>query len=438
MPSNFTRRRALAALTGLAGVACTRPAALADTTRPSARSRWFRTLRPGRPDEVGMDATALRGVDSSVRAGLGAGPRATFPGAVVLVARHGVVVKHAAYGHAQTFSDDRRLPAPRPMDTGTIFDLASVTKVAATTAAVMRLTDERRIHPDDPVARWLPAFGAGEKAAITVRHLLTHTSGLWEWQPVYLHADNPGAAIHYINDLPLRYRVGAARHYSDLNFMLLGEIVRRETGQSLPRYVRERVHGPLGMTDTGFTPARRHPAARFAATSFGNPYERNMIATGDPYPILGGVGVDDFAGWRRHTLIGEVNDGNSAYAYRGVAGHAGLFGTALDLAVYCQLLANGGAYGPRRLIGEATVAEFTAEQLPGQGLGFWTDRFAEVPSLRTGGFGHSGFTGTEFTVDPRRGLVLVLLTNRCHPNLPLDSVGEVWTGVCDAVGRSLR
>jgi CubicO group peptidase (beta-lactamase class C family) len=451
MPTQFTRRGALAAATGIAAsAACARPSAVARPATPlpesesgsgserAAPGERFRALRAGTPEQAGMDAATLRGVDDAVLAGLGPDPESTFPGAAVLIARDGIVVRHRAYGSAQTYVDRRRLRVPRPMHTGTIFDLASVTKVTATTAAVMRLVDLRRIRLDDAVSRWLPAFGSGGKAAITVRHLLTHTSGLWEWQPVYLHATEPRAAIRYICGLPLRYPVGADRHYSDLNFMLLGEIVRRETGTTLPAFVREQVHGPLGMTATGFTPAGRYPADRFAATSLGDAYERNMVISGEPYPILGGAGVDDFTGWRGHTLLGEVNDGNSAHAYRGVAGHAGLFGTARDVAVYCQMLANGGGYGNRRVLSEAVVGEFTRERLPGQALGFWTDRFADVPSLRTGGFGHSGFTGTEFTVDPERGLVVVMLTNRCHPNLPFDSVSSVWTGICDAVGRSLR
>lgn len=445
MPSTYSRRRALAATPALAAAGfLATPGATADTRTPprdtgtthrAAVGTPFRTLRPGRAGEVGMRARRLREADEAVRAGLGEAAGAGFPGAVLLVARHGVVVKHTAYGHAQTFSGDT--PLRRPMRTDTVFDLASVTKVAGTTAAVMRLVDAGRIRLADPISRWLPAFGTGGKRAITVRHLLTHTSGLWEWQPVYLHATNPRAAIRYVSGLPLRYRVGADRHYSDLNFMLLGEIVRRETGLGLPAFCRDQVHGPLGMTDTGYLPLRRHPRFRIAATSLGNAYERQMIRTGEPYPILGGATVDDYPRWPRHTLVGEVNDGNSNFAFQGVAGHAGLFGTAHDLAVYSQTLLNGGGYGRRRVFGADTVAAFTTERLPGQALGFWTDRFAEVPALGTGGFGHSGFTGTEFAVDEDRGLLVVLLTNRCHPDLPYASITDTWTGVCDAVGRSL-
>lgn len=417
------------------GVLAATAAGLLVPTGAAATNR-FRTLRAGRPQDVGLAPDALDGVDSAIRARLRPGPDGVFAGAVVLVALDGVVVKQAAYGHAQTHRSGVALARPRPMRTDTVFDLASCSKVVATTAAVMTLVDSGRLGLDQPVARWIPELSGGGREQLTVRHLLTHTAGLWEWQPTYLWATNPRDAIRYVTGLPLRYPVGEGRHYSDLGFMLLGELVRRASGRELREYVRDRVHRPLGMHQTGFRPAG--PAARFASTSFGNPYESEMIATGKPYPILGGRGVDDFPGWRRYTLTGEVNDGNAAYGFGGEAGHAGLFSTAHDLAVFAQTLANGGGYGHRRLFRAETVAEFTRDQFqPGQGLGFWTHRFAGVPGLSENGFGHGGFTGTEFAVDPALGLTVVLLTNRQHPDRPYHSLAPTWLAVRQAVGKAM-
>jgi CubicO group peptidase (beta-lactamase class C family) len=395
----------------------------------------FPTLTGGNTADVDMDAAALARIDDAMAEFIGPDPEDRFPGAVVLVARHGVVVKHTAYGAAQTYDGDRRLETPREMTTDTIFDLASITKVAATTAAVMHLVDEGRLDLDAPAARYLPELREGAKDTITLRHLLTHRSGLWEWQPTYLHARTQEAAIDYVTDLDLRYEVGEDRHYSDLGFMLLGEIVERVTGQPLETYVRESIHEPLGMTDTTYRPA---PSLRprIAATSHDNHYEERMIATGVPYPILGDD--RDFDDWRDYTLVGEVNDGNAYYGFEGVAGHAGLFGTAHDLAVYGQALANGGGYGTTRLWSSATVSEFTSDQFDyGQGLGFWTHRLDAVDGLGDGGFGHGGFTGTEFLVAPEQGLVVVMLTNRNHPDLPLNSVYPAWQTVLGAVSDSI-
>ena len=380
------------------------------------------------PATVGMDADALAAIDDAVLAALGPDADSRFPGAVVLVARHGVVVKETAYGAAQTYAGDTPLSQPRPMTTDTVFDLASITKVAATTAAVMHLVDAGRIDLDAPVAEWLPELSGDGKDAITVRHLLTHTSGLWEWQPTYLHADTWAEAIAYVTGLPLRYEVGAGRHYSDLGFMLLAELVQRETGRDFADYVAEVVHEPLGMDDTAFSPGQGTPG--IAATSLGNTYEPRMVATGSPYPILEPAPFDD---WRDYTLVGEVNDGNAHYAFGGVAGHAGLFATARDLATFGQTLLNGGGYDTARLASEGVVAEFTRDQYQrGQGLGFWTDRLASVDGPDAGGIGHNGFTGTDFLVDPERGLVVVLLTNRQHPAEPYASTAPVWREVIAA------
>lgn len=381
------------------------------------------------PADLGIDPVVFERIDAAVESRLGLDDGDRYTGAVALVAHRGQVVYEEAFGDAQTHDGVTPLDQPRPTTVDTIFDMASITKVEATTAAVMRLVDEGRLDLDSRLDDHLPEFD-DEKGAITVRQLITHRSGLWEWQPTYLHGRNQEEVLEFLTELDLRYETGSQRRYSDIGFMLLGVIVERVSGQPLDEYVSEHVHGPLGMADTSFVP---DPSLRdrIAATSLGNSYEYNMIATGSPYPIVGDLDPADFTDWRDYTLVGEVNDGNAWYGWEGVAGHAGLFSTARDLAIYGQTMVNGGGYGNAELASRATVEEFLSPQHDaGQVLGFWSNRlsFADLP----GGYGHNGFTGTEFLFDPERELVVVLLTNRLHPDRGPASITAVWQEVVRA------
>ncbi|WP_223147523.1 serine hydrolase domain-containing protein [Georgenia wutianyii] len=381
------------------------------------------------PADVGVDPAVLARIDAAVESRLGVEDTDRYTGAVALVAHRGQVVYEKAFGDAQTHDGADLLAEPRPATVDTIFDMASITKVEATTAAVMRLVDEGRLDLDSRLDEHLPEFG-DEKGAITVRQLITHRSGLWEWQPTYLHGRNQEEVLEFLTDLDLRYETGSQRRYSDIGFMLLGVIVERVSGQPLHEYVREHVHEPLGMTDTSFLP-EAGLRDRIAATSLGNSYEYTMIETGSPYPIVGDLSPAEFTDWRDYTLVGEVNDGNAWYGWEGVAGHAGLFSTARDLAIYGQTLVNGGGYGDARLVSETTLAQFLAPQYDGgQVLGFWSDRLSFAGL--TGGYGHNGFTGTEFLFDPERELVVVLLTNRLHPDRGPGSITAVWQEVVRA------
>jgi serine-type D-Ala-D-Ala carboxypeptidase len=386
----------------------------------------FPALVDVKPSDAGIDPEILRGIDTAVESRLGLETTDRYTGAVALVAHQGRVVYERAFGDAQTHQGTEPLRRPRPTTRRTIFDMASVTKVEATTAAVMKLVDEGLLDLDARLRKYLPRF-TDEKGDILVRQLLTHRSGLWEWQPTYMHGRNKAQVLDFLADLDLRYGVGERRQYSDIGFMLLGAIVEKVTGQALDDYVREQVHRPLGMADTTYLPDRRL-RDRIAATSLGNSYEYTMIDTQSPYPIVGDLDPDDFPDWRRHTIVGEVNDGNAWYGWQGVAGHAGLFSTARDLAVYAQTMVNGGGYADTELAAPGVVDEFLTEQYDnGQGLGFWTDRLSTIGE--PGGFGHSGFTGTEFLFDPARELVVVLLTNRLHPDRGPGSITAVWQDV---------
>lgn len=356
-------------------------------------------------------ARALATADSIVAAGVGR----LYPGAVLLVARNGRVLQDTAFGYAQLYDFHmRRLADPPRMTTGTLFDLASVTKVMATTLAVMRLVDSGAIALDAPVYRYLPDFRGPHRDSITVRHLLTHSAGLVQWQPLYYQASDEAEAYRAIRHMPLKWGVGAGRHYSDLGFMLLGYIVERVSGERLDTFVERELYSPLGLRHTTFTPKSRG-FTRFAATEQGNGYERHMVYDstfgyryrGDPTA---------WNGWRQYVLSGEVNDGNAYYANGGVAGHAGLFSTAADLRVLLDLLVNGGTYGGHRYLSRAVVREFLTPDRFHNYLGWM------LPTgMPEGSFYHIGFTGTYVLGVPKYGLSVVLLTNR--QNMGTDTRG---------------
>ncbi len=331
-----------------------------------------------------------------------------IPGAVLLVARDGEVRHRAAYGLASAAESLQ-------MTTSTVFDLASVTKVMATTFALMVLSDDGQVDVEAPVSRYLSDFRGDGREDITLRHLLTHRAGLPQWVPTYYHASDRDEAYDYIRSLPLLWPVGEERHYSDLGFMLLGRVVEEVSGQSLDAFVRAHIYAPLGLDEIRFRPpgeggARADTATGVAPvvarTSRGNPFEQRMVHDPDfGYRIAGDPFV--WSEWRTDWLNGEVNDGNAFHAFAGVAGHAGLFSTADDLNVLLHVMLNGGEHAGVRLISPETVAAFLEPTGDRQALGWQLPGYGPV-----GSFGHTGFTGTLVLGVPAEGLALVLLTNR--------------------------
>ena len=376
-----------------------------------------------------------------------------IPGAVLLVSHEGEVELLEAYGHSAAMtlregeSEPRPLERPIPMSTSTVFDLASVTKVMATTMAAMLLVDRGGLDLDEPVSRYLPDFVVGGKAEITIRHLLTHRSGLSQWQPTYYHASSADEAYAWIRDFPLQWPVGEGRHYSDLGFMVLGRVVESVTATSLDDFLTRELYSALGLVSTGFTPVPSNampsrPAAgslgapgstRFAATSHGNPFERRMVHDMDfGYPIA--IDPESWSGWRNYTLAGEVNDGNAHHAFRGVAGHAGLFSTVEELHVLLQLLLNGGTYDGTRFLSANVVELFMQDSGDGQALGWQLPAYGPA-----GAFGHTGFTGTFVLGVPASNTGVVLLTNRQNFGVDDDTqypdIGALQLGVTEAVTR---
>jgi uncharacterized protein YbbC (DUF1343 family)/CubicO group peptidase (beta-lactamase class C family) len=310
-----------------------------------------------------------------------------LPGAVVLVGHQDRIVYHKAFG--------QRCVEPRlqPMREDTVFDLASLTKVVATTTAIMQLNDRGRLGLDDPVARYWPEFAARGKGRITLRQLLTHTSGLRaDINPRARWSTYQEALAVIAADRPLN-PPGSTFRYSDVNFIVLGEVVHRVSGQPLDVYCTQKIFGPLGMKQTSFKPPK------------------NWQPCVAPCDVQNG-----------RLRWGEVQD-PTAHRLGGVAGHAGVFSTAGDLAVFAQMLLDRGESRGRRLLSPGAVTAMTRPQpLPGssirRGLG-WDIRSPYSKdfnaSFPAGSFGHTGYTGTSIWVDPPSKTFLIILTNRLHP-----------------------
>jgi uncharacterized protein YbbC (DUF1343 family)/CubicO group peptidase (beta-lactamase class C family) len=307
-----------------------------------------------------------------------------IPGAVILIGNQGKVVYRQAFGLRS------REPKKIPMTTDTIFDIASLTKVIATSTAVMQLVEKGKLNLEDPVAKYWPEFRVNGKEEITVRHLLTHYSGLraaLDSKPKWSSYDT---ALRMIEEekavLPLETRF----IYSDINFIILGELVSRISGKPLDIYCTENIFKPLGMKDTGFKPSP-NLRSRIAPTQYQH-------------------------GTKGKMLWGEVHD-PIAYSMDGVAGHAGLFSTADDLAIFAQMLLDGGSRKNFQILSPLLVEKMIVPQsppdkIPLRGLGWNIDS----PLVSERSFGHKGYTGTGIWIDPTSNTYLIILTNRVHPN----------------------
>ncbi len=325
-----------------------------------------------------------------------------FPGAIAVVGTKDGPVVVSAVGQL-----DWR-PSPAPSDS-TLWDLASLTKVVGLTSAMMLLVESRAVDLNAPVQRYLPEFSGRWKEGVTVRHLLTHSSGLPAWRPLYKESESPAAAMALSIATALDTAPGIRMVYSDLGAILLGEIVTRVSGQPFGAFARERVFEPLGMRETMFRPADSL---------------RDRIAPTEVDP------------WRQRHLRGEVHDEN-AYALGGVSSHAGLFSSARDLVRLARMYLDGGAIDGRRFLAASTIALFTTVQdstLSHRALGWetpnGTNSAGRLMSKRA--FGHTGFTGTSIWMDPERGIFVLLLTNRVNPTREHRGITAVRVAVADA------
>ena len=358
------------------------------------------------PTAVGMSAERLETIDRVVQRGLDAGG---YPGAAVIVGRKGATVWQKGFGHLGWTSDS---PAVDPGQS--IYDLASLTKVIGTTTAAMILYDEGKLVLDEKVTRYLPSFTGGEKDQVTVRELLEHRSGLPAGRDLWRHAHTPEEARQLVLETPLEYRPDHGQVYSDLGADLLGWVVEAAAGMPLDRFLATHVFTPLGMKDTGFRPSDSL-VYRIAPTEVSPP--------------------------RGYPVRGEVHDEN-AFALGGVAGHAGLFGTASDLAVFAQMMLNGGTYDGVRIVSDSAVRLFTARASGNRALGWEVaDGTHGAGSYLSGSaYGHTGFTGTSIWIDPDREMFVILLTNRVHAaraKRPAKVIADVRADLADAAALAV-
>ena len=361
-------------------------------------------LTRAKPSAVGMSRKLVPRLDSVIRAAIA--DHAT-PGATIAVVRRGKLLLLKGYGHT-----DWARGAPRANDS-TMYDMASLTKVVATTTAAMILEDEGTLDLSRTVASYLPEYDVPDKRAITVRMLLTHTSGIRSNFPLWKEAKGREQYFAGMVTFPLVREPGSAVEYTDWNMVLMQFIIERLTGQTLDQFVQARVFGPLGMRDTRYKPPESLK------------------------PRIAPTETEDFRGGQ---VWGVVHD-ETAWALGGVSGNAGLFSSARDLAVFVQMLLNGGSYGGVQLIKPSTVARWTARQRPdaSRALGWDTpspqSSAGRFFSLRS--FGHTGFTGTSIWADPEKELFVVLLTNRVNPTRDNQKIGPLRRAVADVVQQSV-
>jgi|YNPBryunderm2012_1023409.scaffolds.fasta_scaffold00045_31 CubicO group peptidase (beta-lactamase class C family) len=363
---------------------------LAETRLPAAR-----------PEEVGMDLRRLSLVDNLINEAI---ERKDFPGAVLLVSRHGKVVWRKAYGHSQL------VPEPAPMSPDLIFDLASLTKPVATATAIMILVERGRIRLWDRVATYIPEFTpyleekgvAGEDARLF--HLLTHTSGLPPYTDPKEVASKYGDPcstedlVRHIGGLRKESRPGEKFNYSCLNYIVLAQIVKLVTGENLSEFCRQNIFEPLQMRSTFFNPP--------------DEVKKKCV----PTEVMQG-----------QPLRGVVHD-PLARLQGGISGNAGLFSTADDLAVFCQMMLNKGEFRGKRILSPLAVERMTEifPRLDFAGRGFGWDLNSDYATVRGDlfgyqSYGHSGYTGTSIWVDPETATAVIFLTNRVHP----DDKGEI-------------
>lgn len=363
-------------------------------------------LRTRAPAEVGMSPDRLEIINRILHRGIAAGG---FPGAAVIVGRRGAVVYEQGFGNlswglaSATVSPDE-----------SIYDLASLTKVVGTTTGAMVLFDEGKLDLDAKVSKYIPEFSGGLKDQVTVRMLLTHSAGLPPGRDIWRRHVSPAEAKQLILSTKLQYKPGSGFTYSDIGADILGWVVEGAAGKPLDRFLHDRVFAPLGMRSTGFKPADSL---------------RYRIAPTETSPPRG------------YPLRGEVHDEN-AFALGGIVGHAGLFGTAGDLAIFAQMMLNRGEYNGVRIIADSTVKLFTGRATKTRALGW------EVAEGQHGAgdyfdehaFGHTGYTGTSLWIDPDRQMFVVLLTNRVHAarvRRPSLVIADVRQDVADAAALSV-
>ncbi|MEW9122713.1 MAG: penicillin binding protein PBP4B [Thermotaleaceae bacterium] len=369
-------------------------------------------LTVGRGKEVGFSEKKLGEIDELINKEI----RAGFPGAVLLIMKDGKIIKNTAYGYKLKYDGDMLLNDPEPMDTNTLFDLASNTKMFATNIAIQKLVSENKINIQDPVCKYIPGFTGETRENIRIKDLLTHSAGFAASIKFYM-PDNPyGEEFYSLNrertlrlleKAPLEYPTGTKTIYSDTDYMLLGYIIENVTGMKLDEYVETNIYKPLGLTHTLFNPLDKG-------------FEKSDCGATETMGNTRG-GSLDYPSIRRYTLQGEVHDEKAYYTMEGIAGHAGLFSTASDLAVLCQALLNQGGYGNIKIFDQDVFDQFTKPSDNDITFGLGWNRAGNGdkvwqfgPYASNTAIGHTGWTGTLVQIDPKYDMAIVLLTNKKH------------------------
>lgn len=361
-------------------------------------------------DSANIDFSAL---DSFIQTDVNKG----FPGASILVLHKGKIIKQQAYGYALKYDDDGNpLAQPVPMASNTLFDLASNTKVFATTLAIMKLVDEGKLSLTTPLSNYVAEYQGGGRDTRTLADLLSHTSG-YNSEVQFFKSDNPFGELLYsqdkaltteflLNQVPFANARRSTQHYSDTNFMILGLLVERITKMPLDQYVESEIYAPLGLTNTLFSPLKKgKQASQIAATEIQGNSRGGRV---------------EFDNIRRYVLRGEVHDEKAFYSMQGVAGHAGLFSNTQDLAVLAQLLLNGGGYHDVHLFSRHTLKRFVHPEFVRDSIGLgWRLASSETqwhfgPYASPSAFGHTGWTGTATVIDPELDLAVIYLSNKKH------------------------
>ncbi|MFC7392870.1 serine hydrolase domain-containing protein [Scopulibacillus cellulosilyticus] len=361
-------------------------------------------LHAGSAKDAHMRQKPLKMIDNKINKAI---KEKVMPGAVVLIARSGIIVKERAYGYALKYKDADFSPLKNPikMTKNTIFDLASISKLF-TTVAALQLYEQGKFQLNDPVVNYLPGFAKNGKEKVTIKQLMTHTSGFPSRMKTSLfkikgsHQDK----LQYVLKYPLKNQPGSTYTYSDLNMMTLEALIEKLSGERLDEFVKKHVTAPLGMKDTMYNPGL-FLKARIAATEYQPWTDRGLV-------------------W------GQVHD-EKAWALGGTAGHAGIFSTASDLAKFSQMLLNGGCYKGKRILKPSTVQLMETNQLSKfqnhpHGLGVelgqeWYMDALTAPNT----MGHTGFTGTSVVISPKNNTIVILLTNRVHPTRHTPSINNI-------------
>ena len=367
-------------------------------------------LRYDMPEAVGLRTDSLINVDMIMHQAIN---DSVFPGGVVGVMKDGALVWSEGYG----YHDYNQTTAVSADD---VYDLASLTKVMGTTTAIMKLVDEGKLALDDTVAEFIPEFDTDEKREITIKQMLLHTSGLPAFKVYVDKLKTRGEILEAVRNEPLEYAPGEDYVYSDLGFILLAEIVEEISGQRIDIYLRNNFYIPMGMYSSHYNPKNvgRWLTRRIPPTEIDDVYNRGIVQA-------------------------DVHD-ERAYFMSGVAGHAGLFSSVRDIAIFTQMLLNGGTYAGDEYLSAEIIDQFTRHQSPinqrAYGFDMKSEGFSTAGSLTSqNSFGHTGFTGTSVWVDPDENISIILLTNRTYPDRDLGrGISRVRANVADAIMKSLQ